>query len=100
MTEPFSQTHELVKVIRDDLKRTKDQDLDEAQSDEEEYDSDDSEADRDLARWETIFERAWAAWLIADEAVNAPNPPFGAHSFGLIALGVLLEVVKTAKHYY
>ena len=92
----YIQTYELARIIRDDLKRTwVDQDIEETQSDDEDYDSDDDEMDQ--ARKAAVFERAWAAWLVSEEALIDYSKAFGPQSFGLIALGVLLEVVKDAR---
>jgi RNA-dependent RNA polymerase len=93
---PFiSQTQELVRIIREDLRRVEVASYaDETQSDDEE-EEDEEEMD-DFTRGE-IFKRAWAAWKVADEALYDEPPVFGAQSFGLIALGVLLEIIKDAS---
>lgn len=70
--------------------------------DEEEEDDDDEWEDDDLADDEEKrydkFERAWAAWLVAEEALDEDPSAFGPSSFGLLALGMMLEVLKEAKN--
>jgi hypothetical protein len=67
--------------------------------DEEE---EDDEFEEDFAgdeerRWDK-FERAWAAWIVAEEALDDDPGSYGPSSFGLIALGTMLEVVKEARN--
>jgi RNA-dependent RNA polymerase len=91
----------LTKVIREDLRRVTNAewDPDDTQSDDEDYE--DEEIQMDRARRYEVFKRAWAAWNVAEEALQEAlqddADAFGAQSFGLIALGVLLEVVKNAQ---
>jgi RNA-dependent RNA polymerase len=94
----FVQTHELAKEIREDLRRVThaDWDPDDIPSDDEDYD-DDEETEMGVAARTEVFERAWAAWNVAEESLLDDRNTFGAQSFGLIALGVLLEVVKDAR---
>jgi RNA-dependent RNA polymerase len=44
------------------------------------------------------YERAWAAWLVAEEALDDDPSSYGPSSFGLLALGTMLEVVKEARN--
>ncbi|KAJ7456436.1 RdRP-domain-containing protein [Mycena latifolia] len=57
-------------------------------------DSEDIAGDEEVRR--DKFERAWAAWLVAEEALDDDPSAFGPSSFGLLALGTMLEVVKEA----
>lgn len=93
----YPQTHELAKDIRDDLHRVSciDWDPDDALVDEEVYEDEESEMDR--TKRAEVFNRAWAAWNVAEEALRDNPETFGAQSFGLIALGVLLGIVKDAR---
>ncbi|KAF7367387.1 RdRP-domain-containing protein [Mycena sanguinolenta] len=94
------QTGELTKAIRHEfqsfdyrgIQYTEEEDQDEESDSEEENIAEDEERRRDK------FERAWAAWLVAEEALDDDPTSYGPSSFGLIALGTLLEVVKEAKH--
>ncbi|KAG2348348.1 RdRP-domain-containing protein [Suillus weaverae] len=43
------------------------------------------------------FKRSWAAWCVAEDNLKEDPSMFGAQSFGLIALGVILEIVKTSR---
>lgn len=40
------------------------------------------------------FKRSWAAWCVAEDTLKEEPRMFGAQSFGLIALGRMLEIVK------
>jgi len=59
------------------------------------WDSDDSgneELDREV-QVETL-KRAWAAWQAAEAALVDDPESFGPSSFGIIALGTVLELTK------
>lgn len=43
------------------------------------------------------FERAWAAWVVAEDFLQEDPHAFGPKSFGLIALGILLEIVREIR---
>ena len=43
-----------------------------------------------------IFSRAWAAWRVAEEILVDEPFAFGPQSFGLLAMGLLLNVIKDA----
>ncbi|KAG1828633.1 RdRP-domain-containing protein [Suillus variegatus] len=93
------QTRELVRAVRAEL-LVKDLAVSEAEmySDEEDdYDDwtfreefDDTEQ-RSMAE---TFKRSWAAWCVAEDTLKEEPRMFGAQSFGLIALGRMLEIVK------
>ncbi|KAJ8589871.1 hypothetical protein M405DRAFT_933200 [Rhizopogon salebrosus TDB-379] len=42
------------------------------------------------------FKRSWAAWSVAEDALKEDPSMFGAQSFGLIALGRMLEILKAS----
>ena len=75
------------------------------EDEEGEVDEDEEEVDEDELVFETraeVFSRAWAAWKVAEDILIDDPSTFGAQSFGLIALGLLLDVIKdaTADAYY
>ena len=57
--------------------------------------SDDEESDREI-KAETL-KRAWAAWEAAEAALLDDPESFGPSSFGIIALGTVLELVKKLR---
>lgn len=97
------QTHELVRAVRAEL-LVKDLVTSETETyydydEEEDYDDwtfreefDDTEQ-RSMAE---TFKRSWAAWCVAEDTLEEQPRMFGAQSFGLIALGKMLEVVKAS----
>jgi RNA-dependent RNA polymerase len=63
------------------------------------YEDEEDEIDDDELVSETraeIFSRVWAAWRVAEDALIFDPSAFGPQSFGLIALGMLLDVIKDA----
>ena len=63
------------------------------------YEDEEGEIDDDELAFEMraeIFTRAWAAWKVAEDTLTVDPSAFGPQSFGLIALGQLLEVIKDA----
>jgi len=52
--------------------------------------------DTEQRRMPETFKRSWAAWCVAEDALVGYPSMFGAQSFGLIALGKLLEIVKAS----
>ncbi|TFK57668.1 RdRP-domain-containing protein [Heliocybe sulcata] len=96
MTVMNFQTHELVKVIRREFRgdlerRTQAQGQTNGDGELEDEDSDE-EDDEDERREETL-RRAYAAWIVAEEAVRKEPAGFGIQSFGLIALGTILDML-------
>lgn len=97
------QTHELVRAVRAEL-LVKDLVTSETETyydydEEDDYDDwtfreefDDTEQ-RSMAE---TFKRSWAAWCVAEDTLKEQPRMFGAQSFGLIALGKMLEVVKAS----
>lgn len=60
---------------------------------------DDFEDDDNLETFELgeIAQRAWAAWLVSEDTLLENPSEFGPQSFGLLALGIILEVIKAAS---
>ncbi|KAJ6501486.1 RdRP-domain-containing protein [Mycena vitilis] len=95
------QTGELVKAIRHEFKSPDYREMQDTGIDEEEYDDefeDEDDMAEDEERRRDKFERAWAAWIVAEEALDEDPSAYGPSSFGLLALGTMLEVIKEAKH--
>lgn len=66
------------------------------EQDEQDDDEEDEDilSDRDLES----YRRAAAAWQAANDALEEDAEAFGPSSFGLIALGVMLEIMKKARY--
>jgi RNA-dependent RNA polymerase len=63
------------------------------------YEDEEGEIDEDELVFETraeVFSRAWAAWKVSEDVLTDDPYAFGPQSFGLIALGLLLDVIKDA----
>jgi RNA-dependent RNA polymerase len=63
------------------------------------YEDEEGEIDEDELAFEKraeVFSRAWAAWKVAEDTLADDPFVFGPQSFGLIALGLLLDVIKDA----
>lgn len=63
------------------------------------YEDEEGDLDHDELVFETraeVFSRAWAAWKVAEDILIDEPSAFGPQSFGLIALGLLLDLVKDA----
>ncbi|PBK99203.1 RdRP-domain-containing protein [Armillaria gallica] len=101
------QTQELARAIRQEfLPLLEDH---EEEFDEDDYDDDDEfsdlvsndELERDIQRLCIKFNRARAGWVAAQEALadawEDGTTSFGPQSFGVIALGVMLDVLKELK---
>jgi len=95
------QTQELTRAIRHEfLPLVEYQPGSAPEDDTEEHGSDDEDEYEDEYEEEKLhekFKRAWAAWMVAEEAIHEDPEAYGPKSFGLIALGVLLEVVKECQ---
>jgi hypothetical protein len=88
------QTQQLTKAIRSEFVRGTDtESADDAGWDSD--DSDDEESDRQ-AKIATLG-RAWAAWNVAEDAINEDPESFGPLSFGIIALGTILKLIKKLR---
>jgi RNA-dependent RNA polymerase len=103
-----SQTQELCKAIRQSFRdrvRIIEDDVDDGQgsiqADQEE--EDEYSEDEDLDEKEELisqFRRAWTAWTVAEEHArydDEEEDTFGAHSFGILALGTMLETLRALR---
>ncbi|KAK0457718.1 RdRP-domain-containing protein [Desarmillaria tabescens] len=100
------QTHELTRAIRQEFLPPPEDDEDE-EYDEDDYEDDFSdiisnfELERDIQRLCMKFNRARAGWVAAQEALadaqEEGTRSFGPQSFGVVALGVMLDVLKELK---
>lgn len=59
------------------------------------YDEEDDEDEDPLIPGH--FRRAWAAWCVAEEVLNQYPAAYGPQSFGFIALGRMLKLIKAEK---
>ncbi|KAF7319857.1 RdRP-domain-containing protein [Mycena kentingensis (nom. inval.)] len=95
------QTAELAKELRYQFQspdlRPPNEDEDEEDIDEDDEWEDPDEVAGDEERRADRFTRAWAAFLVSEEALAEDAAAFGASSFGLIALGTVLDVIREAK---
>ncbi|KAF8845474.1 RdRP-domain-containing protein [Paxillus ammoniavirescens] len=94
------QTHELVRSVRAEMRASnaasREQEEDEL-SDDGEWDDDEDDYYRESRLIAESFKRAWAAWCVAEEELQQEPQSYGSQSFGLIALGKMLELIKAAK---
>ncbi|KIK99941.1 hypothetical protein PAXRUDRAFT_30186 [Paxillus rubicundulus Ve08.2h10] len=94
------QTHELVRSVRAEMRASnaanREQEEDEL-SDDGEWDEDEDDYYRESRLIAESFQRAWAAWCVAEEELKNEPQSYGSQSFGLIALGRMLELIKAAK---
>ncbi|KAG9314705.1 RNA dependent RNA polymerase-domain-containing protein [Chiua virens] len=96
------QTHELVRAVRAEMRASntavhgEDEDEDSIFDDDwdEETISDFYRESRQIAE---MFKRAWAGWCAAESALMDNTRAYGPQSFGLIALGRMLELIKAAQ---
>jgi RNA-dependent RNA polymerase len=65
------------------------------------YEDDEGETDEDELVFEKraeVFSRAWTAWKVAEDTLTDDSSAFGPQSFGLIALGLMLDVIEDATN--
>lgn len=62
--------------------------------DDEEDDNDDYY--REARQVAETFRRAWAGWCAAEKALKSEPGSYGPQSFGLIALGRMMDLIKAA----
>ncbi|KAG1777367.1 RdRP-domain-containing protein [Suillus placidus] len=95
------QTHELVRAVRAEL-LIKDLATSETETyydEEDDYDDwtfREEFDDTEQRSMKETFKRSWAAWCVAEDTLQEEPRMFGAQSFGLIALGRMLEIVKAS----
>ncbi|KAI6045196.1 RdRP-domain-containing protein [Pisolithus marmoratus] len=94
------QTHELVRAVQAELRARKMLELDDEEDlDDYEYEEEDEDDFyQEIRVISDHFRRAWAAWYVAEEALREYPASYGPQSFGLIALGRMLELIKAAKN--
>ncbi|EIW86345.1 RdRP-domain-containing protein [Coniophora puteana RWD-64-598 SS2] len=85
----------LVRQVRQEL-RPQRHEPDVEDSEYDTFDWDDEDED-DVAVAAETFTRAWAALLVAASVLRDDPTTFGPQSFGLIALGRMLEIMKNAQ---
>lgn len=51
----------------------------------------------DAGSMSETFKRSFEAWYVAERALMEDPRMFGAQSFSLIALGMMLEIVKASR---
>ncbi|KAK0238675.1 RdRP-domain-containing protein [Armillaria nabsnona] len=101
------QTQELTRAIRQEFLPPPEDDDEEEFDDVDYYDDEfwdlisNDELERDIQRFCIKFNRARAGWVAAQEALadarEDGTTSFGPQSFGVIALGVMLDVLKELK---
>ncbi|KAG1865515.1 RdRP-domain-containing protein [Suillus subalutaceus] len=95
------QTHELVRAVRaellvKDLATTETETYDEEEEDYDDWTFREEFDDTEQRSMGETFKRSWAAWCVAEDTLEKEPRMFGAQSFGLIALGKMLEIVKAS----
>jgi RNA-dependent RNA polymerase len=92
-----AQTRDLVETIRGELLRT--DEISSSEDGDQNVEDDDDESDEKIAvsKRGEVCRRAWAALSTAWTVAEKHPDKFGVSSFGLIALGVLLEVIDEAS---
>lgn len=92
------QTNELVRRVRKEFQgvdpQTPDTEAYEEVNDYEDWTFDEESEQQVLAE---TFTRSWTAWCVAEYILKKDPSKFGAQSFGLIALGRMLETVKASR---
>ncbi|KAF9243729.1 RdRP-domain-containing protein [Melanogaster broomeanus] len=96
------QTHELVRAVRVEMRASnatnrEDEEEDDDFSDDGGWYDDEDDYYRETRLIAESFKRAWAAWCAAEEALREHPASYGPQSFGFIALGRMLELIKAAK---
>lgn len=97
----MAKTQQLTRAIRCEFLREVDSKSSDDQPQEWDSDEEDEHDEEELdQRMIGTFTRAWAAWNIAEEALEDDPETFGPMSFGFIALGAMLEVIKKQRMDY
>jgi hypothetical protein len=71
--------------------------MDPEYEDYEDDEDEDEDGDQLSLQDSQTFMRAAAAWQVSVEKLSDEGPLFGPASFGLIALGLMLDIVKKAR---
>lgn len=94
------QTYELVRAVRAELRaRDTEREFDDEENlDDSEYEyEDEDDFYKEIRVIAKHFRRACAAWFVAEEALRECPGSYGPQSFGFIALGRMLELIKAAR---
>ncbi|KAG2139006.1 RdRP-domain-containing protein [Suillus clintonianus] len=95
------QTHGLVQKIRKELQgedpQTLETETNEEEEEEEDYEDWTFHEESEQREMAETFKRSWAAWCVAEDTLKEEPSKFGVQSFGLIALGRMLEIVKASR---
>lgn len=60
------------------------------------WEDDEGDYYRETRQIADTFKRAWAGWCAAETTLRNEPASYGPQSFGLIALGRMLELIKAA----
>ncbi|KAH7883958.1 RdRP-domain-containing protein [Phlebopus sp. FC_14] len=94
------QTHELVRAVRAEFRPGDENHSivdDDDFSDDDWYEDEEDDFHRESRVVTETFKRAWAAWCVAEKALADYPESYGPQSFGLVALGRMLELIKAAR---
>ena len=87
-----------MRVVRAEMRAREEHQQDEDEDDTlDDYDYDEEDFYRENRLIAENFKRAWAAWYVAEEVLRENPASYGPQSFGFIALGRMLELIKAAK---
>lgn len=73
------------------------EETDEDYTEDGDWDDDEDDYYRETRQLAETFKRAWAAWCAAETLLREEPASYGPQSFGLIALGRMLELIKAAR---
>jgi len=96
------QTHELVRAVRSEMRASSTTGHDEEEDDQDytddwgDWEDDEGDYYRETRQIADTFKRAWAGWCAAETTLRNEPASYGPQSFGLIALGRMLELIKAA----
>ncbi|KAF8446342.1 RNA dependent RNA polymerase-domain-containing protein [Boletus edulis BED1] len=96
------QTHELVRAVRAEMRAgstTTHEDDEQEYTDDFDWDEDEDDYYKESRHIAETFKRAWAGWCAAETVLRVEPASYGTQSFGLIALGRMLELIKAAHQW-
>lgn len=92
------QTRELVRRVRTEFQGEDPQTPEtEAYEEDEDYEDFTFHEESEQRVMVETFKRSLTAWCVAEDVLKEDSSKFGAQSFGLIALGRMLEIVKASR---
>lgn len=92
------QTRELVRRVRTEFQGEDPQTPEtEAYEEDEDYEDFTFHEESEQRVMVETFKRSLTAWCVAEDVLEEDSSKFGAQSFGLIALGRMLEIVKASR---